>query len=301
MPTPSPASRAPSRTRVALLFWLLCLLWGSTWVVIKQGLDDLPPLTSAAARFVVAAIAMAAAVPFLRAREGGTAPPIWLTLVLGVLNFAVSYAVVYRTEQVLPSGLTSVLWAVYPLLMAAAGHWFLGERLRRLQALGFGVGFLGVALLFRTDLLRLGPGAAPGAALLFVSPLVSAIGTTVLKRFGSECSSMLLNRNAMALGAALLVLAAWLFESGAHADWTAAAIGSVAWLAVMGTCLTFGLWFWLLRWAPASQLSLIAFVTPCIALWLGWFVRDEPVGASTLLGTGLIFAGIALARRRRTG
>lgn len=293
------AARAPAPATVVLLFALLCLIWGSTWLVIKGGLADLPPYTSAAARFVLAALAMAAVVPWLAAREGGTAPPFWLSLAMGTLNFGVSYALVYRTETVLPSGLTSVLWAIYPLLMAVSGHWFLGERLRPVQGVGFLLGFLGVAVLFAADLRLIGPEAITAALLLFLSPLVSAVGTVLVKRHGSGCSSLRLNRDGMAIGAVLLVAAALLWERDAPARWSAAAVGSVLYLALVGTCLTFGLWFWLLRHAQANRMSLIAFVTPVIALWLGWWLGDEALAGSTLLGSALVVFGVGLAGRRR--
>ena len=91
---PPPVQLAPLPTR-ALILWisLLCLVWGSTWVVIADGLDSLPPLTSAAARFVLAALAMSGVVALMARREGGEAPPWWLAFSLGTLNFAASYAI----------------------------------------------------------------------------------------------------------------------------------------------------------------------------------------------------------------
>src|SRR6185503_2390456 len=124
----------PGPLRVLLLTALLCLIWGSTWVVIKNGLEDLPPLGSAAARFTLAAGAMSLLCALFAAREGGARPTLALTLVLGSLNFAASYGIVYWTEARLPSALVSVLWAVYPLLQAVVGHLFLpGERLAPAQ------------------------------------------------------------------------------------------------------------------------------------------------------------------------
>jgi drug/metabolite transporter (DMT)-like permease len=303
-----PAPRPPQAATVLALFALLCLIWGSTWLVIKEGLHDLPPLTGAALRFVVAAAVMAAMVPVLRRREGGRRPPVWLTVAIGSLNFAVSYAVVYETESVLPSGLTSVLWAVYPLMMAAAGHWFLGELVGLVQVLGFLLGFAGVVVLVMFGMggsdLHAESAATAGAPwgpalLLFLSPLVSAVGTTLVKRFGRGCSSVLLNRDAMALGAVLLVAAAIACERHQDPQWTGRAIASVLYLAVVGTCLSFGLWFWLLRYAPANRMSLISFVTPCIALLLGWAFGGETITQPALCGSAMVVGGVVLATRRR--
>lgn len=297
---PRPRMTAPPGPLLTqLLVALLCLVWGSTWVVIQGGLADLPPFTSAGARFAIAFAVMALIAPRLARREGGGPPPARLWIVVGTLNFAVSYGIVYTTETVLPSGIVSVLWAVFPLLMAVAGHFVLDERLRPVHWLGFAIGFVGVAMLFVTDLAAFGPDAIPAALLLFVSPAVSVVGQTCIKRWGTASSSALLNRNAMGLGAVLLLLAAALFERDTAPRWTAAAIASVGYLSVFGTVLTFTLYFWLLRYARATKLSVISFVTPVVALTLGWAFADEPVTATTVAGAVLVVVGVALVVRMR--
>jgi len=285
-------------TRTVLLIALLCLIWGSTWIVIQGGLRDLPPFTSAAARFLVAAAAMSVVAHFLHRREGGGRPPWKLSLALGGLNFGTSYGIVYWAETRLPSSLVSVLWSVFPMLTAICGHLYLpAERLRGRQWAGFAVGFLGVALLFATDLRGIGPGAVPAGAILLVSPIVSVVGTTVVKHDGAHVSSVLVNRNAMWIGAAILCAAAWIFERGAPVEWTGAAIASVLYLALAGTVVTFSLYFWLLRHVPANRMSLISYVTPAVALLLGGLVGKEPITLWTLSGSGLILTGVGLVVR----
>jgi len=286
---------APSRIKIALSIALMCGIWGSTWIVIKSGLADLPPFTSAAARFVVAALVMSAAAPFLHAREGGAAPPLRLWVIVGATNFGLSYGIVYWSETRLPSGIVALLWAVFPLIMAALAHRYVpGERLHGRQWLGFVAGFAGIALLFATDLVNFGPEGVPAACVLLVSPLVSALGTLYLKLHGAGVSSVLTNRNGMCLGAVMLCAAALGAERGVAAHWTGQALFSVAYLAVAGTVVTFGLYFWLLRHAPAHRLSLISNVTPAIALGLGWSVGGEPVTLHTLAGSALVLVGVLL-------
>lgn len=283
--------------RLVLLVAALCLVWGSTWVVIADGLDSLPPLSAAAARFVVATLAMAALVALLARREGGDAPPAWLSATLGTLNFAASYAIVYWSETRLPSAVVSLLWGTFPLMMACAGHLWLGERLKPRQLVGFVVAFGGVVLLFAKDLGRFGDGAIGWALLALLSPLVSCIGTTLVKRHGTRVNSLRLNRDAMAVGAAWLVGCAWYAERDAQALWNARAVASVLYLALFGTVFTFATYFWLLRRTSAYKLSTIAYITPAIALLLGALVRHEPVGPWTLAGAALILCGVALAVR----
>lgn len=296
--------RPPSAKIINALVAVLCLLWGSTWIVIREGLRDLPPFTSAGVRFAVAGVLMIVVALMVGRREGGTKPSTKLWVLLGVLNFGVSYGIVYWTESVLPSGLVAVLWGVFPMLMAVCGHLFLpGERLHGMQWLGFVGGFAGLVLLFLTDLQEFGPEGVPAAMILLVSPVVSAIGTTVVKRIGGNTNSLLLNRNAMLLGAVLLLAVGAVTEREARIEWTPLAVFSVAYLAVAGTVLTFGIYFWLLRYADAHRLSLIAYVTPMIALFLGWLIDSEPVTAYTVAGTALILSGVLAVlrgKRRRT-
>ncbi|MEE2712461.1 MAG: EamA family transporter [Planctomycetota bacterium] len=292
---------AGPRPRVAnLLVAVLCLTWGSTWFVIAIGLRDLPPFTSAGVRFFCAALVMGIVAAALRRREGGAAPPWWLALVMGVSQFSVSYGIVYWAEDGrLPSGLVSVLWGTYPLMIAVAGHWFLeGERMRLLQALGLIVGFGGVALMYATDLHAMGQDKLFAASVLLLSPLTVCAGTVVIKRHGASYSSVLMNRDGMAVGALLLLAAAWITERDAEANWTPAAVASVAYLTLVGSVLSFGIFFWLLRYDSATRLSIVAYVTPVVALALGAAVLDEEFGALTLTGAGLILLGVWLAGRR---
>ena len=268
-------------------------------MVIKSGLRDLPPFTSAGARFAVAALIMIAVAALLGSREGGTKPPVWLWIVQGTASFAISYGIVYHAETILPSGLVSLLFGVYPMLQAAAGHFFLDEeRLGPRQWLGFLVGLGGLFLLFRTDLQGFGPEGIPTGLLLFVSPLAVVIGTTLVKKFGRNVSSTLLNRNGMFFGAALLLAVAFVLERDAGVAWTVPAVASVLYLAIMGTVVTFTLFFWLLRYCPAHRMALIAYVTPAIALFLGWAFAGEPVTVWTLSGAACVLFGVLLVVQR---
>ncbi len=279
---------------------VLCLVWGSTWLVISTGLKDLPPFTSAAIRFTLAALLLGALAPWLQKKETGRAPGPWLSLSMGILVFGVPYGIVYWGETVVPSGLASVLWAVFPILMGIAAHFQLpDERLSRGNWIGFAAGFVGVALLFVTDLRQAGPKSVTMGAIFLLSPLVSSVGTTIAKRHGGEVSSVLLNRNGFFIGALSLWIGVLLWERTATPVWSARAVFSIVYLAVAGTILTFCLYYWLMRSLSASRLSLIAYVIPVISLCLGSTIGGEPISAYTVLGTALILGGVGLGARSR--
>jgi drug/metabolite transporter (DMT)-like permease len=294
------APDAPKPTfLVPFLIALLCVIWGSTWWAIRVCLEDQPPLSSAALRFAVAGIAMVFAVRQLQRFDGKPPPPAWLWLAAGTCSFAGSYGVLYVAEQVVPSGIAAVLWAIFPLLMAASGVMVLGERLRLIEVLGFLVSFAGVVCVFNGKLGGTDERLLGFALLLLVSPVISAVGTTLVKKFGQGTSSLRLNRNGMLFGAALLAAAAFATEDPLAMRWTLQGTLATLYLALFGTALTFGTYFWLLQRVPASRLALISYVTPVFAMLLGVAVGDGTSDVWLWLGTGLVVGGVALVVRKK--
>lgn len=279
---------------VPALIVVLCLVWGSTWWAIRVCLADQPPLSSAALRFLVAGSALASAMPALRRLDPLPPPPAWLWLCTGTLSFAGSYGILYICEQTVPGGVAAVLWAIFPLLMAGSAVLVLGETLRPQQLLGFLVSFAGIVLVFVGDLGGGGPSGLGAALFLLLSPIVSAVGTTLVKKFGKGTSSLRLNRNGMLFGAVLLTTAAWLREDPLAMAWSARGLAATLYLSLCGTALTFGVYFWLLQRVPASRLALISYVTPVLAVLLGIAVGDGTFGWPLGAGTALVVAGVAL-------
>lgn len=275
----------------------MSVVWGSTWIVIKGGSRDLPPFTGAAARFVVAWLVMAIVARPLAHMEGGRPPSRDLVVVTGGLQFFFSYAVVYKVSATLPSGLTAVLWSIYPLLLGVVSLVMLpGERLTARQWFGLLLGFLGIASLFFADLRHAGVQHMRAGLLLLMSPLAVAIANAYLRPRGQGVSAVLLNRDGLLFGAILLTVLAGVTEYDAPVRWTGAAIFSVIYLAAAGTCLTFSLYFWSLRHLPVNTVALVSYVTPLIALTLGILVGGEAYSLATGIGTAVVLTGVALAR-----
>lgn len=294
----STASPGPILSRV--LFVALCLVWGSTWLAIKVGLRDLPPLTGAALRFWVAGLVMAGLAWLLSEREGGSSPPRSLVITQGVCQFVLNYALVYLSETVIPSGLVSVLWSIFPLMMALAGHFVTkAEPLRPGQWLGFSLGFFGIVALFINDVASISSRAVGMGLLLLLAPAAVAFSTTLIKVRGAGVSSLLLNRDSILFGALGLTLLSFLFERDARVEWSFTAIASILYLALPGTVFTFGVYLWLMRYLPAYWLSLTAYLTPLVALLLGATLGNEVLYPSTVIGTVLVLGGVALTFRAR--
>jgi len=295
----SPPANAPSRLTVFCLAALVCLIWGSTWLVIKLGLRDVPPFTGASLRFVISGSCMAALVWLLRHRESKARPPWPAVVSQGLLQFGFNYAVVYVSETIIPSGLVSVLWAVFPLCVALASHFIVKSAyLSGRQWLGMGIAFLGVASLFVTDIASLSSAAIPMGLLVLSSPILVTVPTLLIKKTAHNANLLILNRDSMWIGAVILGALAFMRESGAALHITPLAIFCILYLAIPGTVVTFGVYLWLLRHVPAYRLSIVSFVTPAIALLVGALFGGEPLTLATAVGSTLVLAGIFLVLKR---
>lgn len=281
------------------VFALLTAIWGTTWAAIRVGLEDLPPFTGACLRFAVASLVLLAAGRVLRVPLGATRVERRLWLSNTLFNFLGAYGVVYWAEQYIPSGLAAVLFATFPLFVALLAHFFLpGERLTAAGAVGVLTGFGGVALLFSEDLAGLGgPRAIWAAALMVVSPLAAAVGQILIKRWGEGVHPISLTAVPMGLAAVVLGAVAWLVERGRPVALTPAAVGSVLYLALVGSALAFSLYFWLLAGMRASRVALIAFLTPVVAVLVGVVLFGEPVTWRVAAGTAAVTGGVLLAVR----
>lgn len=275
------------------------LVWGTTWAAIRIGLGGVPPFTGAAVRFAVSAALLFAAHPLFRLRLDTRPVARRLWLVNGLLIFFVSYGTVYLSEQSLPSGLAAILFATFPLMVAALAHFLLpGESASASTWLGVTLGLAGVTLIYSEDLAALGGTRARIAATWFLlSPLATAIANVLAKRWARDVHPISLTAVPMAIGAACLGAAAAFLERDLPVRWDAPSILSVAYLALFGSVLTFGLYFWLLARLPATKVALVAYGTPVVAVLVGTLFLGEPFTARIGAGALTVLAGVGVATR----
>jgi drug/metabolite transporter (DMT)-like permease len=270
------------------------LVWSSTWVVIAVGLDDIPPFFGAGIRFFVAGAGALSATALLK-RPLRT--DFGLSTIVGLLPFAVSYGLIYWSEQYVTSGLAAVLFGVLPLYVALLAALFLpAEPLRARLLVGVGIALVGLVVAFGQSIHLGGEHAALAATAVVLSPLGSAIGNVAIKKRAADPLAM--NGWAMVTGGLALLVVSLATEHWDDAHWTLTAVGSIAYLAAFGTGFTFVTLTVLLRELPAVTVSFISMVIPFGALALGALFRDERVTALAVLGALLVVAGIAVAQLR---
>jgi drug/metabolite transporter (DMT)-like permease len=282
-------------------FLLLTLIWGTTWAAIRIGLEGVPPFTGVAARFALAGLLLLAVALSRGVRLGRGRHEKALWLVNGILSFCLSYAIIYWAEQHIPSGLAAVLFATNPLFVAALAHVLLaGERLTAGAVAGLVLGFAGVAVLFSDDLSLLGgPQVRQAALVMLSSALVSATAMVAVKRWGQDVHPLSLSAVPMLIAALVMGTAALLFERQRALVVDARSVGALLYLAILGSAVTFTIYYWLLARVTATRLALMSYLIPIVAVAVGAVLFAEPLRPRVLAGTALVLGGVVIVNRRR--
>ena len=276
------------------LFGLLCLIWGSTWLVIKVGYGGLGPFNVAGLRFAIAAAVLAAIVPMVGARWPRGRTEWLLVLWVGVLLFAGDYGLIYWGEQYIDSGLTAILFGTFPLITMIFAHLYVpGEHLTPRKLGGGASAFAGVIALFG-DRLHVNASEAWPMAAIVVAAMCAASANVATKRHGRHLHPAALNASTMAIGAVLLLLMSIATGDGVRLPHGIASWMAVAYLALVGSVVAFLIYFSLLKTWDSTTVSFFGVFTPAIALFLGAAILGERLARWSLAGSALILAGVAM-------
>src|SRR6266849_6642681 len=198
----------------ARIVWLiLCCIWGSTWLFIKLGLADLPPITFAGIRFVIAFLILASLVMARRARWPRTRAEWTLIAVSGALQFGFNYGLVFWGEQHISSGLAAVLQSTFPLFGLIIAHFYLPhERITTVKVAGVLLGIVGVAIIFSDQFSIAGSLALIGSVALVLSAVFGSYSSVLVKARGTQIDPQVLAAGQMVCGLVPLLVIGILTE-----------------------------------------------------------------------------------------
>lgn len=295
----------PSRTvQIAAAFAAVYVVWGSTYLAIRIGVQTLPPALFAGVRFLLAGVLMLAyaraiGARFPAARRDWVSVALTGLMMLGFGNGAVTWAV-----QWIESNQAALIVATSALWLAWMGTWGThGERLGALTLAGLALGFAGVALLVYSGLtLRGGPPLAYG--VLALAPVFWAVGSVWSRRAPVSCAPVMTAALQMLVAGAVLTGIGLAAGEAPRWRWDVPALLVILYLAVFGSCVAYGAYTWLVHQVPPATLGTYAYVNPAVAVALGWWILDERLNPTQWLGTAVILAGVVLvtwAARRPPG
>ncbi len=281
------------------LFILICFIWGSTWLTIKIGLEELPPLFSLSFRFLVASVVLFIFLKLFNISVPMNEKQVYLYLYLTFFSFLIPFSLVYWAEITIPSNLASILFSTMPFFAAIFSKFFLNEELNTIQKAGLVLGFVGVVFIFRVDTAQLGAVDFLHNKRFFASMLAVVLSATLnasvlvaVKKHGSAIHPLAINFIPLTLSGLMLLLISSIVEDWSKIKFGIKGIGSVIYLGIFGSIVTFTVYYWLLKKVKAVIMSLTAFLTPVFAVLIGVFVGKENITKSVLVGASLVLIGM---------
>jgi drug/metabolite transporter (DMT)-like permease len=292
----------PEQRKLAVVaaFVALCVIWSSTWLAIKIGLRDLPPISFVALRFVIAVIVLLAIsvgrVPLLPPRRSDFK----LLAYTGVLMFAVNYALLFWAELHVSSGLSAVLQATIPIFGMVFAHYLLpGEPLRGQRIIGALLAIGGVAVICSRLLDFGGLLAFWGGVAIVFGAAGAAFSNILLKAREIRLAPAMIAAWQMIFGVVpLLVIGVIVDGNPLHFRWTGSALFCLFYLAIPGSAIAFLMLYWLLPRMSVTNLQTISLITPPGAVAFGWLLGGESFSLWSLAGGALVLAGVWMIFRK---
>jgi drug/metabolite transporter (DMT)-like permease len=291
------ATPSPSRLWIVLAFFVIYVVWGTTYLAIRYAVETIPPLVTAGVRHSVAGLillAIAWSRGFRLRREHIAAGA-----VLGALFFLIGHGSLHWAEQYVSSGFAALLVATEPLWILLIGAAMRQQKINWLNGAGLLMGLAGVGILTsheltsRTSLTWAIVAVLTGAASW-------ALGVCVSPRL--RLPQDLVGRAAVPLlcGAPMLLLAAASTGEFASFHWSAVSTKSLlglAYLIIFGSVVAFTAYSWLLQHCSATLVATHTFVNPLVAVVIGWFWASEPLNMRVIVATTIILGSIILTQR----
>ncbi len=291
------------QARVLIPFAIITLIWGSTWIVIKDQLGEVPPPWSVTYRYVIACAAMflyaaATGIPLRIGRRGQL-----LALAFGIPQFVLNFNLVYAAEQYITSGVVAVVFALLLVPNSALARLFLGHRLSRGFLLGSAIAMAGVALLFAHEL---------QASTASTRAVAIGIGLTLLGVLSASVANVMQATERMR-AFPIVSLLAWgmfygtivnaLFAVALHGapvfEWRLGYWAGLFYLGLFASALAFTFYFGIIRIIGPGRAAYSSLIVPVIAMTFSTLLEDYAWSGMAVAGCVLALAGLFIALRAR--
>jgi drug/metabolite transporter (DMT)-like permease len=299
------ARPAPQSTKLAILipFGLVTLIWGSTWIVIRGQLGEVPPSWSVAYRFALGGSAMLVWALFRRERLAMDARGWRFALALGVTQFVLNFNFVYRAETHVTSGLVAVVFALLLVPNAILGRIFLGQRLGRQLLVGSLIAIVGIALLFVHEARRdpNGMGEVMLGIAITLAGVCSASTANVMQGTATARAYPMATMLgwSMLLGAAIDAGFSWAFVGPPRFEVSWTYIAGLAYLGLVASALAFTLYFGVIRVIGPAKAAYSSVIIPVIAMTLSTLFEGYRWSLLAGAGAALVMVGLVVALKAR--
>ena len=292
------AQARPATWKTLLAFAIIYFVWGSTFLAIRVGVQEVPPLLLAAMRFLIAGLVLYGWM-IARGERSPTGRQWMSASLLAIVIFVCDYGLLFWAEQRVPSGVAAVMLATIPVFMALSEIVFLRtQRLTMRLAVALLIGIGGVAVLMSRSL---NLGGSPidrlGALALIVASISWSVASSLTRKLHLPPSKVMSSGTQMLAGGVFLTLAAAAF--GEFRNFHPLTVSRAAWfslvyLIIAGSIIGFTAYVWLIHHQSPTKVGTYAYVNPVVAVLVGYFLGGEALALRTILGTLFVLISVAV-------
>jgi drug/metabolite transporter (DMT)-like permease len=280
----------------ALGYLAICIIWGTTFLAIKVGLEGFAPFFMAGTRFLIAGLLLSPVLLRKSARMPKNGRELGAIILSGALLLLGGNGIVTLAEVYLDSGLTALTIATNPAWTALIGGWFFArkdERYERWAVLGTVISLVGVLVLHHKRL-NLHHAELPGVLFACAAPLFWSTGSLIARTRIKHADVLSATAIQMLSASFLILFVSRMLGESWHVTLSPRVISAVLYLIVIGSIVAYAVYVWLLKHMPASRLMTYTYINPIIALVVGSLILHEPIGIEVYLATVLVLGGLLI-------
>ena len=280
----------------SVLFLIVCLSWGTTWLGIKIAVESVPPLTSAGLRFLIAfplflGFALWRREPLLFPRQSR-----WFFVFVTLSYFSVPYYLLNYGEMHVSSGLTALLFSCMPVFILIFSALFLGERIRGAQVLGIGIGFASLFMILRSQGLSLDHAEFLGVVAILTAAILHALCYVITKKQGTAIGVITYNTLPIGIAGLMLFVAGCFLEAPAFGAISQRSWAALLYLGLVASVGGFIVYFILLKRLSPIILSFVFIIFPVFAVVIGAWYEGQVVSRELMLYSAILLAGFAITK-----
>lgn len=294
-------SKAPNPALIILAFFSIYVIWGSTYLLNKIAVTELPPFMLAAIRFITAGVLIFMLCKILGIGISITRKQFYNTVLAGFLFLALGNGIVVWALKYVDSGFAALEISAQPLIVILLMRIIHGKKIEPMSIVGVVLGIIGIYLLISQKQILNQENSMLGIALIFLALLSWAYGSLFVAKANLPSNYFVNTAYQMLSGGIVLFLASLLFGEtwSSPAQWKSATQYSMILLIIFGSIVAFTSFNYLLKVVSPEKVATSTYVNPIIALVLGWYFLNEQITLQSVIAAFVLLTGVYFINTRK--
>jgi len=278
-----------------LQFLLLCLIWGTTYAAIKIGSGSTPPMVGLTIRYAFAMLLLFPVIKLSGRKIALDVISMKRYMVVGIFSMGLSYLCTYWAMKYIPSSLSSILWATFPLFNGIFAHFLIAaEKMNLRRLFSIVLATVGVVMILSDQQLIFNVKMLIGCLVVLLGVFMATYPNIYIKIKGDNYDPMVLTAMSLAIGFVIHLTGTLITGQFSAMVWSFRNIGAALYLGAFGSAVAFFVYYSLLRQIEVVKLSFVTFLTPIVATIVGLIFLHEAITLREIAGIVLIFSGLFL-------